>query len=166
MYNIIFLDIDGVLNCNAYKKERQEDYFVDEDKVKIFSKLVHEVEDVKLILHSAWRFWFDEKLNPKNDVAKNLIILLAKYQISISGMTPDLTTPEIHKTKKFSKVKAKEILLYLQENPNFKNWVVIDDLWLMNDLVKRHQIKTDAKIGLTLDDVIKAKNFFDFKSEF
>ncbi len=160
MNNIIFLDIDGVLNCNDYKKERQEDYFVDEEKVKLLSKLFHEIEDAKLVLHSAWRFWFDENLNPKNDVAENLIMLLSKYQMIISSITPDLTTPEIHKTKKFSRVKAKEILLWLEQNPNVKEWVVIDDLWLINELVESHQIKTDPKIGLTLADVIDAKRLF------
>ncbi len=161
MNNIIFLDIDGVLNCNDYKNERPESYFVDEDKVKLLSKLFHEIEDVKLVLHSAWRFWFDEKLNPKNEVAENLIMLLSKYQMIISNITPDLTTPEIHKTKKFSKVKAEEILLWLEQNQNVKRWVVIDDLWLVNELVESHQIKTDAKIGLTLADVIQAKRLFE-----
>ncbi len=161
MNNIIFLDIDGVLNCNDYKKERQEDYFVDEDKVKLLSKLFHEIEDAKLVLHSAWRFWFDENLNPKNDVAENLIMLLSKYQMIISSITPDLTTPEIHKAKKFSRVKAKEILLWLEQNANVKEWVVIDDLWLINELVESHQIKTDPKIGLTLADVIDAKRLFE-----
>ncbi len=160
MYNILFLDIDGVLNCNIDKKERQEDYFVDEDKVKLLYKLVCEVENIKIVLHSAWRFWFDEELNPKNDVARSLIVLLSKYQMVISSVTPDLTTPEIHKTKEFSKVKASEILLWLEENPDVKSWIVIDDLLLMNDFVESHQVKTDSKIGLTLANVVEAKKLF------
>ena len=34
--------------------------------------------------------------------------------MKISGLTPDLTTKEIRKTKKFSLVKADEILLWLE----------------------------------------------------
>ena len=50
-------------------------------------------------------------------------------------MTPDLTTDEIRKTKKFSKVKADEILMWLKNCPDVYSWVVLDDLELHNDSV-------------------------------
>ena len=76
--------------------------------------------------------------------------------MSIYGVTPDLTTEEIRKNKKFSLVKADEILKWLDDNSSFTKWVVLDDLDLHNEEVARHQVKTDPEIGLTEKDVEKA----------
>lgn len=37
---------------------------------------------------------------------------------------------------------------------------MLDDLDLHNSEIKRHQIRTDAAIGLTLDNVRKAERLF------
>ena len=71
-------------------------------------------------------------------------------------MTPDLTTDEIRKTKKFSKVKADEILMWLKNRPDVYSWVVLDDLELRNDKIEKHQVRTDAEHGLMETDVEKA----------
>ena len=81
---------------------------------------------------------------------------LSKENLYISGITPDLTTDEIRKTKKFSLVKADEILLWLKLHNNVTEWVVLDDLDLHNDQLKQHQVKTDQTIGLTLENVKQA----------
>lgn len=81
---------------------------------------------------------------------------LSKENLYISGITPDLTTDEIRKTKKFSLVKADEILLWLKLHNNVTEWVVLDDLDLHNDQIKQHQVKTDQIIGLTLENVKQA----------
>ena len=158
MNNVIFLDVDGVLNSKFWDDEHQreirEGKNVDIYAVKLFSKLVKKT-DAKVILHSGWRFWFDDELKPKRPEAEFLANVMAKENVVISGVTPDLTTEEIRKTKKLSLVKADEILLWLKENP-FDNWLVIDDLDLHNSVVEKHQIKTNAEIGLTEEDVKKA----------
>ena len=74
----------------------------------------------------------------------------------IDGSTPDLTTEEIRKTKKFSLVKAEEILLWLKSHNDVNEWVVLDDLDLHNAQVEKHQVMPDQTIGLTLADVEKA----------
>ena len=65
MQNIIFLDIDGVLNSKFWDEEHQREIsdgkLVDADAVRLLAGLVKKV-DAKLILHSGWRFWFDENL--------------------------------------------------------------------------------------------------------
>jgi len=85
-----------------------------------------------------------------------LVESLSKENLYISGITPDLTTDEIRKTKKFSLVKADEILLWLKLHNNVTEWVVLDDLDLHNDQIKQHQVKTDQTIGLTLENVKQA----------
>ena len=72
-------------------------------------------------------------------------------------MTPDFSTEEIRKSKKFSLVKASEILAWLSEHKEIDKWIVIDDLDLHNPEIEAHQIKTDSSIGLTIEDIQKAE---------
>ena len=158
MNNVIFLDVDGVLNSKFWDDEHQreisEGKYVDVDSVKLFSKLVKKT-DAKVILHSGWRFWFDDEMKPNREEAKFFADVMKKEGVFISGVTPDLTTEEIRKAKKFSLVKADEILQWIKENPT-DNWLVIDDLDLHNNEIEAHQVKTDAEVGLTERDVEKA----------
>ncbi|WP_026655635.1 MULTISPECIES: HAD domain-containing protein [Butyrivibrio] len=185
MQNIIFLDIDGVLNSKFWDEEHQREIsdgrLVDAGAVRLLAELIKKA-DAKLILHSGWRFWFDENLKPLRPEAEHLITVMAQEGIRLDGVTPDLTTEEIRKSKKFSLVKAEEILLWLKENiasansdfssndETFKidetskdadfpaNWLVLDDLELHNGLIARHQVKPDPNVGLTHEDVRRALN--------
>lgn len=156
MSRVIFLDIDGVLNAEfwneSHQKEISDGQLIDRDKVKLLAQLIDRT-GAQIILHSGWRFWFDEERKPLCKEAERLVELLAGEGLAIAGFTPDLTTEEIRKTKKFSLVKADEILLWLKTHEDVEGWVVLDDLELHNDIVNRHQVKTDSSVGLTLEDV-------------
>ena len=108
-------------------------------------------------MHSGWKYWFDQNLNPLCPEAENLIILLKQEELLLGGITPDHSTEEIRTNKKFSLVKASEILAWLAEHEDVDNWIVIDDLDLHCREIEMHQVKTDPHIGLTLDDVYKAE---------
>lgn len=153
---VVFLDIDGVLNSNFWNETHQREIsdgtLIDEEKVKLLASLVKRTS-AKIILHSGWRFWFDSELKPLRTEAESLVELFAKPGLSLDGLTPDLTTEEIRRTKKFSLVKAEEILLWLKLHDDVTGWVVLDDLDLHNCQVELHQVKTDQRIGLTVDDV-------------
>ena len=159
MDKIIFLDIDGVLNSNFWNEDHQKEIsdgkYIDVDKVKLLAGLVKE-SGAAIILHSGWRFWFGENLKPLRPEAEYLEALFDNEGIAVAGMTPDLTTEEIRKTKKFSKVKADEILLWLNNHPDVKDWVVLDDLELHNEKIEKNQVRTDAEHGLLEIDVKKA----------
>ena len=163
MTRVLFLDIDGVLNSNfwndSHQKEISDGTLVDEEKIKILAPLVKKT-NAKIILHSGWRIWFDSELKPLRTEAQRLLELLAKEGLTIDGVTPDLTTEEIRKTKKFSLVKADEILAWLKSHDDITGWVVIDDLDLHNDQIELHQVKPDNTIGLTFEDVEKAERIF------
>ncbi len=73
-----------------------------------------------------------------------------------SNSENDIHQREISKTKKFSLVKADEILLWLKSHNDVTEWVVLDDLNLHNIQIEQHQIKPDQIIGLTLEDVENA----------
>lgn len=156
MSRILFLDIDGVLNSNFWNNRHQVEIsdgtLIDEEKIKLLAYLVRETNS-EIILHSGWRFWFDSGLKPLCKEANKLVELLEKEDLHIKGITPNLTTEEIRQAKKFSLVKADEILLWLNLHNSVTEWVVFDDLDLHNDKIKRHQVKTDQTIGLTLENV-------------
>ena len=81
--------------------------------------------------------------------------------LDIDGVTPDLTTEEIRKTKKFSLVKADEIFLWLKLHNDITEWVVLDDLDLHSIQIEQHQVKTDPTIGLTLEDIKEAERILE-----
>ena len=159
MVKILFLDIDGVLNSNfwndSHQREISDGTLVDEEKIKLLARLVKETNS-KIILHSGWRTWFDSELKPLRTESKRLVELLEKEGLRIDGLTPDLTTEEIRRTKKFSLVKADEILLWLKSHNDVTKWVVLDDLDLHNVQIKQHQVKPDQTVGLTLANIEEA----------
>ena len=159
MSKILFLDIDGVLNSNFWNDRHQTEIsdgtLIDEEKIKLLALLVKET-NAEIILHSGWRFWFDAGLKPLCTEANKLVGQLERENLYISGVTPDLTTEEIRKNRKFSLVKADEILLWINSHDDVTAWVVLDDLDLHNDQIRQHQVKTDPTIGLTLENVRQA----------
>jgi len=156
---VIFLDIDGVLNSefwnNTHEIELCEGTLIDQEKVELLARLVKNT-GAEIILHSGWRFWFDDGMNPLTKESRILSDMLHTVGISLAGKTPDHSTEEIRKTKSFSLVKAGEILEWLDEHREVEKWIVLDDLDLHNEVIKKHQIMTDPSIGLTEEDIQKA----------
>ena len=89
-------------------------------------------------------------------MAKQLQEELGKEGVILSGKTPDLSDEDIKKTQTFSKVKASEILSWLDRQSDIDSWVVLEDLDLKNETVKKHQIMPDPDTGLTDEDIDKA----------
>lgn len=56
-----------------------------------------------------------------------------------------------------SLVKASEILAWVSQYDNIEKWIVIDDLDLHNEEIRKHQILTDASIGLTAENIREAE---------
>lgn len=160
MLCVVFLDIDGVLNSNfwndCHQREISDGTRIDAEKIGLLAQLVRRT-GAELVLHSGWRIWFDSELHPLRAEAGRFMQMLAQEGLHLSGITPDLTTEEIRKTKKFSLVKADEILLWLKLHPKVGRWAVLDDLDLHNPQVARHQMKPDPSIGLTAKDIAAAE---------
>lgn len=160
MMRVLFLDIDGVLNSEGWNAEHQSEIvqgiLIDRAAVRLLAQLVHET-DARLILHSGWRMWFDAELRPLRKEAEILVSLFAEAGLSLAGITPDLTTEEIRRSKRFSLVKDDEIMAWLASHSHVEAWVVLDDLELPGEQIRLHQVQTDPAVGLTLQDVKKAE---------
>ena len=107
-YNIIFLDIDGVLNgynkWNLFgwkvvcltKNERLKNWYrkwtepfgIHERKVKRLAKIVNKT-NAKVVMSSSWRFgWWQKPYEEQFKDQRKLTDLLNKYNIDIIDITP------------------------------------------------------------------------------
>lgn len=156
MTKVIFLDIDGVLNSsfwnNTHQCEISDGTLIDSEKIKLLGGLVRRT-GAAIVLHSGWKYWFDSKLEPLRTESKRLKTLLLQEGLTIYSVTPDHATEEIKRDKKFSLIKAEEILAWLDAHKEIEQWVVIDDLDLHNTEVAKHQLRTNPQTGLTCNDV-------------
>lgn len=156
MTKVIFLDIDGVLNSNfwndTHQREISDGTLIDPEKIKLLGELVRHT-GARIVLHSGWKYWFNCRLEPLCIESERLQTLLLQEGLAIDSVTPDHATEEIKRNKKFSLIKAGEILAWLDDHKEVEQWVVIDDLDLHHAEVTSHQLKTDPQTGLTMDDV-------------
>lgn len=87
---LIFLDVDGVLNCNTSTSRCKGMLGVDSDKVARLARIVHE-SSAKIVLISTWKLdWYrtsNEKELPW--LGKYLVSELAKYNVQIHDKTID-----------------------------------------------------------------------------
>lgn len=160
MDRVIFLDIDGVLNSSfwnaGHQKEISAGMLIDLEKIRLLGKLVRNTK-AEIILHSGWKFWFDPDLKPLCKEAAYLQRQMQREGLMIAGTTPDHSTEEIRISKKFSLVKAGEILAWLDEHKEVDQWIVLDDLDLHDPRIEIHQLRTDPDTGLTEEDVQRAE---------
>jgi len=164
--DVLFIDIDGVLNTYSqlsaneeWKNLERTELNIDENKVKLLSKIVQSAE-IKLIMHSGWRFFYDDSMNPIFRESEELSRIFCRNGIIVSGKTPDHSTEEIRQNRKFSLVKAEEIKIWLMQHPDCEHYLIIDDLDLHDDDLKQQQIQPDPAVGLTEYDVDRAIMYF------
>lgn len=154
---VIFLDIDGVLNC-AISKSHCIDVDgrvikgIDSDKVKRLAKIV-EATGAEIVLSSDWKDgWSKYYTSPKPSHAKYLDNhLYKKGRLTIKDKTPS--------THKGSWFRGEEILSYLRLHKDVENYVILDDTFFEDFSIKEiseHLVLTDYKVGLTDADVEKA----------
>lgn len=144
--NIIFLDVDGVLNC-ASTKERCGQYIgIEEEKVRLLKQLVDKTK-AYLILTSTWKFmWYrsPEQKCKQDELADYLDESLDKYGLKITEKTRD----------KDPFNRGRGIIDYLtmirRRGVKVNNFVILDDMtfdYVLTNL-KNHFVKTNYETGL------------------
>lgn len=141
--NIIFLDVDGVLNSRNKRDEVYEkthkphsghSYPFDEKSLENLKLLVQETNS-KIVITSVWR--------KNEEKRRTLLNVLKEYNLDkeVIGYTPILN--------KKRGIEIKQFLINLKETPNF---VIIDDDSDMEELMP-YLIKTNGQVGLTYENV-------------
>ena len=101
---VIFLDIDGVLNCDHTTNPRKFPYVVDKKLLARFKKLLSRT-GAKVVLSSSWR------LDPVG-------LLAAKHWgVPFIDVAPDMP----------KKTRRDEVLAWLSKHPNVIRYTIIDD---------------------------------------
>jgi K+/H+ antiporter YhaU regulatory subunit KhtT len=114
---VIFLDFDGVLNSEAsfrYEARRKSNRIPDSLSDVCCSNLQYILEqaaDVKLVISSTWR-----KMHTMEELRN---FLNGRF---VNGSRIVSKTPSV-----FSGHRGHEIKLWLQENPNVTQYVILDD---------------------------------------
>jgi hypothetical protein len=120
----IFLDIDGVLNCDGTPNPRKFPYVVDSRLLSRFRELVR-VTGASVVLSSTWR------VDPVG-------ILAAKFfEVPFDDVCPDMPGAP----------RCEELLTWLRQHPDVTRYVVLDDDDDCLDELPLFQ--PSSKIGLT-----------------
>ncbi len=154
---VIFLDIDGVLNCDTSKSYCHDDVCgiivgIDSDKVKRLAEIVN-ATGAEIVLSSDWKIgWEKYYITRKPSHAKYLDNHLKKKgNLIIFDKTPI--------TNKGSWYRGEEIITYLNLHPEITHYVILDDTFFEDfdcNEIEEHLVLTDYIIGLTDNDVEKA----------
>lgn len=120
---LIFLDVDGVLNCHSTKDRCGQYIGIEDSKVKLLKEIV-DWTNAKLVLVSTWKEWWfkeDRLKDRQDDLATYLDEKLAKQGLVIYDKTNDYNSIN----------RGKGILRYielLEERGNFVDkFVILDD---------------------------------------
>jgi hypothetical protein len=121
---LIFLDIDGVLNCPKTPNPRSFPYVIDDRLLARFRQLL-ERTGASVVLSSTWRY------DPAG------IFSAKRYGVPFIDVTPDMP----------NEPRCKEILEWLRNHPEVTRYVVIDDE--DDELEGLPFFQPSSRIGLT-----------------
>lgn len=155
MIRVIFLDIDGVLNSEdlAHKRIKQKikEYengvynFIDDDMVKMLADLCEKYK-IFIIISSSWR---------KNTSAETKEFFKRDDMKKLHPLVPYIwgSTPKLG----FEIDRGFEIEKYLMDNPDIKEYVILDDDNDMLECQEEHFIQTSWLHGLTEEHIPQIK---------
>lgn len=148
--NIIFLDIDGVLNADSPSSKSYCDNYagIDTDKTRQLARIVQET-NAKIVLISSWKInWKPPPAPFKNypNTPKH-----SRYLNNNLQKKGKLSCIDATKERNLE-LRGKGIQDWLSTHPEVENWVVLDDE-IFRDYEKcqifPHLVLTDHRYGLT-----------------
>lgn len=136
---IIFLDIDGVLNCQSSKSRCTGLLGIDKDKVRKLRAIV-EKTGARIILCSSWKDTWEKTDKDNQHILGNYLDRkLKRENLFIFDKTLD------NGSNRGSGIKD-----WIFKNTNIESWIVIDDE-IFNDYHKcdvlKHLVKTDFYVN-------------------
>lgn len=147
---VIFLDIDGVLNCETTEEKTLDGTrFVEDRFIKRLKRIV-DTTNAKVVLSSDWRY--DRDCDEFNGDYLELKDKLFEYDIEFYGFTP--VCPRNSRGFPYAS-RGFEIKQYLAEHEEVDEFVILDDRCDMEPHLNR-LVRTSFETGLTEEDVDEA----------
>lgn len=137
---IIFLDIDGVLNCKETPNPRKFPFMVDATLLQRLKRLL-EMTGAQVVLSSNWRY------DPAG------LFSAEHYGVPFIGSTPDLP----------GQPRCNAILEWLRSHPDVERFIVLDDE--DDELDDLPLFQPSRSTGLTDDMVEAAANYLNGKTD-
>lgn len=150
--NVIFLDIDGVLN-SASGKNLTEKFGLDDKLIVNLKHIIDLVPDTKIVISSSWRVLTYDEIHTSEDIPwRNVLATKLGFE-NVKDIIID-DTP-IHMTNDKNR-RGNEIREWLDKNRiKFKidKFVILDDTSCdISEIFPNNLIKTDKTIGLTIQN--------------
>lgn len=138
--NVIFLDIDGVLNSAAYDRERTDrDGNIDVSRFALLKRIV-DAADAQIVLSSSWREYWEPEDEKCDQIGKDLNCVFREAGLCIGDKTPVTGS------------RQEEISAWLNAHPHTENYVILDDAFGGWGELEPHLVRTNSRIGRGLED--------------
>lgn len=152
---VIFLDVDGVLNCNSTRQKIPFTEFlgIEDNKVDLLSRLVKECGAV-VVLSSSWKRGWDRDAFKCEDYGTYLDLKLGQYGVHIYDKTPDSAGWN----------RGHEIAEWMEKISlveNIEGYVILDDEYFADFKeynLGAHLVRTSWKDGLQKKHIKRAKD--------
>ena len=155
---ILFLDVDGVLNCQTTTETSPSGMIgIGDVQLNFLKELIDETNSL-IVLSSTWRLEFNEKFNPKTDDAKYLIEKFNEENLKIYDM--------LRKEMNQYDSRGTQIVDWISEHPQFKKFLILDDEYFdYNRLnLKKYFVKTNF-YGVGLNKKAIKKSIYKLKQQ-
>lgn len=152
-YKVIFLDIDGVLNGNLFEpKDGKAGVLIDNTRLDLIKQII-DATDAKIVLSSSWKEHWEKNEKKCDDTGRKINEIFAAKGLSIFDKTP-----------KYHNDRKKEIVDWLQAHPDALDFVVIDDGFFEEGVLKNHFVLTSKlRFGIDENDAHKAISILNGK---
>lgn len=128
---VLFLDIDGVVNCKTTTQRHRGYIGIDPYMAFLVGKIQLDT-DCRVVLSSTWRMWPDSRDEVKKQVVNFIDV-----------------TPNLGDGSRFGSVRGKEIAAWLNEHPNVEKYAILDDDKDMLEEQLPHFFNTSWDTGIT-----------------
>lgn len=132
---VIFLDVDGVINCVRSKSRCMDCVGMDTDKLRRLQEIVNKT-DAKIVLTTTWKEHYEVGAYKQYETfAKYMNNRFRKFGLQVIDKVRD---------KRWSD-RGEAILKWLDEHPETNQWLILDDqrfLWYDDDRIEPHWVRT------------------------
>lgn len=153
---VIFLDFDGVITTSKSR------YNLDISKVRLLGEII-EATDSKIVISSSWRHNTLEDTIDYLSKISNRVPFIFPYLDKVIGITSRMYSFKLHQPSTHFRIpRGLEIDQYLEEHPEIKRYIILDDDSDMLLSQKDFFVKTNSLKGLKKKDIKKAIKILNY----